>query len=274
MGFQVRNLRISRHFFSGSMLNFRDVPTPTPGPQLPSNHPRTSWRAAKLPLPTSKAFASKVIIAPPKRPTWTARDSPFMAYDGLLKDTRLGTLKVTPPAKINVEPEKWRFGRWVSFSIGWFSGSSRSFSVKVPIYGIIEWHAISHDGLSRTRFAPKSILIELHGAPMNGLTNFTQSAGPLLVINGAITPINGRIIFITGPGAHLVRYSMEESWTLFSDVLGMVFPLKRPYPVSTSMFGVNISHRIHGIFLYLYLSNWLGTIGSVQLPTFTIQKST
>ena len=30
--------------------------------------------------------------------------------------------KVTP-LKINMEPQKWRFGRWCSFSMGWFLGS-------------------------------------------------------------------------------------------------------------------------------------------------------
>ena len=29
----------------------------------------------------------------------------------------------TTPLKINMEPQKWRFGRWFSFSIGWFLGS-------------------------------------------------------------------------------------------------------------------------------------------------------
>ena len=44
------------------------------------------------------------------------------------------------PLKNNMEPKKWRFGRWFSFSTGWFSGSMLVFggvSEFFPIWAII-----------------------------------------------------------------------------------------------------------------------------------------
>lgn len=41
-----------------------------------------SWRAAKLPLPISRPLDSRVIVAPPKRPTWRPAEGEPQGHQG------------------------------------------------------------------------------------------------------------------------------------------------------------------------------------------------